>query len=300
MTAYAAREQQFPLERIAIDIVGPLPRMENGNEYIMVVTNYFTKWAEAYAVPDNTAQTVADKLLNEFVCRFGVPQCIHTDQGREFEGHLFARICEILEIEKTRTTPYRPQSDGLVERFNKTLQQMLSIFVNENRSDWDNYIPFLLMAYRSSQKQSTQCTPNLLMLLGEVRLPLGVIVRMPPGEKRTECPSEYVEWVRNSLENSYDFARENLQRSFARQKRSYHKNARRRDYPVGSWVWRWYPPPPQAHQKLGLRWTGPYFVVGRGRETLVQIQRDRESSPLWVHQDDLKPYKALSPPEPWV
>ena len=202
----------------------------------MVVTNYFTKWAEAYAVPDNTAQTVADKLLNEFVCRFGVPQCIHTDQGREFESHLFARICEILEIEKTRTTPYRPQSDGLVERFNKTLQQMLSIFVNENRSDWDNYIPFLLMAYRSSQQQSTQCTPNLLMLGRENRLPLRVIVGMSPGKKRTECPSEYVEWVRNSLENSYDFARENLQRSFARQKRSYDKNVRRRDYPVGSWV----------------------------------------------------------------
>ena len=181
-----------PLEMIAIDIVGPLPRTENGNEYIMVVTNYFTKWAEAYAVTDNTAQTVADKLLNEFVCRFGVPQCIHTDQGREFESHLFARICEILEIEKTRTTPYRPQSDGLVERFNKTLQQMLSIFVNDNRSDWDDYIPFLLMAYRSSQQQSTQCTPNLLMLLGEVRLPLGVIVGPVPcsgtrrGDTRTD------------------------------------------------------------------------------------------------------------------
>ena len=83
-----------PLERIAIDIVGPLPRTENGNEYIMVVTDYFTKCAEAYAVPDHIAQTVADKLLNEFVCRFGVPQCTHTDQGREFKSHLLARICE--------------------------------------------------------------------------------------------------------------------------------------------------------------------------------------------------------------
>ena len=110
-------------------------------------------------------------------------------------SHLFARICETLEIEKTRTTPYRPQSDGLVERFNKTLQQMLSIFVNDNRSDWDDYIPFLLMAYRSSQQQSTQCTPNLLMLGREVRLPLAVIVGISPGEERTECPSEYVEWV---------------------------------------------------------------------------------------------------------
>ena len=66
----------------------------------MVVTDYFTKCAEAYAVPDHIAQTVADKLLNEFVCRFGVPQCTHTDQGREFECHLVARICEIVEIRR--------------------------------------------------------------------------------------------------------------------------------------------------------------------------------------------------------
>ena len=75
---------------------------------------------------------------------------------------------------------------------------MLLIFVNENRSNWDDHIPFLLMAYRSSQQQSTQCTPNLLMLGREVRLPLRVIVGMPTGEQRTECLSEYVEWGRKS------------------------------------------------------------------------------------------------------
>ena len=202
-----------PLERIAIYIVGPLPRMENGNEYIMVMIDYFTKWAEAYALPYHTAQTVADKLLNEFVCRFAVPQRIHTDQGREFESHLFARICEVLETEKTRTTPYRPQSDELVERFNKALQQMLSIFVNENSSDWDDYIPLLLMAYTCSQQQSIQCPQTLLTLGREATLPLEMTGGMPRGEGRMECPSQYVEWVKNSLQNTYDFARENLKSS---------------------------------------------------------------------------------------
>ena len=82
-----------------MDIVGPLPRTNNGNEYIIVVTNYFTKGAEAYTLPDHIAQTVADKLLNKFICRFGVPQCIHTDQGREFKSHLFTHLCKTLEIE---------------------------------------------------------------------------------------------------------------------------------------------------------------------------------------------------------
>jgi hypothetical protein len=114
-----------PLERIAVDIMGPLPMTRNGNKYIMVVGDYFTKWKEAYALPNHTALTVADKLVTEFVCRLGAPKQIHSDQGREFESALFAAMCDLLGVNKTRTVPYRPQSDGMIERFNRTLQNML-------------------------------------------------------------------------------------------------------------------------------------------------------------------------------
>ena len=276
-----------PLEKIAIDIVGPLPKTENGNEYIMVVSDYFTKWVEAYAIPDHTAQTVADKLLNEFICRYGMPQSIHSDQGREFESVLFQCLCEMLGIDKTRTAPYRPQSDGLVERFNKTLQQMLSLFVNNRRDDWDDHIPYLLLAYRSSPQQSTQCTPNLLMFGREVRLPLEAIVGTPPREPQPECPSEYVEWVQSTLENAFSFARENLQKSFKRQKRNYDAHLKSRELPVGSKVYRWYPP--KANQKLGLGWTGPYVVLEHIGKTSVRIRLPGEVTDLVVHRDDLKP-----------
>ena len=110
-----------PLERIAIDIMGPLPLTRNGNEYIMVLQDYFTKWSEAYALPNHRAITVADKLVTEFICKFGCPHQIHTDQGREFESNLFHAICDKLGIDKTRTCPYRPQSAGMVERNNRTI-----------------------------------------------------------------------------------------------------------------------------------------------------------------------------------
>lgn len=112
-----------PLYRIAVDIVGPLRQTSNGNEYVIVLCDYFTKWAEAYAVPNHTALTVGDKIVNEFICRFGVPEQIHSDQGREFESKMFSVLCHKLQlgIEKTRTTPYRPQSDSLVERYKRTL-----------------------------------------------------------------------------------------------------------------------------------------------------------------------------------
>lgn len=97
-----------------MDIMGPLPETES--RFILVLTDYFTKWTEAYALKDHMAETVARTLMDEFICQFGVPYSIHTDQGGEFESNLFKEICNLLEIEKTITSPYHPQSDGQVER----------------------------------------------------------------------------------------------------------------------------------------------------------------------------------------
>ena len=108
----------MPWEWIAMDIMGPLPKSNSGNLYILVIGDYFTKWTESNALKDHTAQTIADVLVNQWICRFGVPRIIHTDQGRDFESNLIHEMCHLLDIEKTRTCPYRPQSDGMVGRFN--------------------------------------------------------------------------------------------------------------------------------------------------------------------------------------
>lgn len=168
-----------PLDVIAIDIMGPLPVTENGNQYIMVVGDYFSKWTEAYALPMHTAQIVADKLVTEFIYRYGTPLRIHSDQGREFELRLFTPLCRLLEIEKLRTTSYRPQSDGMIERFNRTLQQMLAMFLNENYDDWDDHLPYLTSAYRTSVQESTKCSPNRIMLGRETSLLIDVMVESP-------------------------------------------------------------------------------------------------------------------------
>jgi hypothetical protein len=137
---------------------------------------------EAYPIPDHTALTVSDKLVTEYISRWGVPRQIHIDQGRELESHLFAAMCNSLGVEKTRTVPYHPQSDGMVERFKRTVQQMLSMFVNEHHRDWDNHLPYVMLAYRASPHESTKCTPNLLMLGKESELPIDLISGPPPRE----------------------------------------------------------------------------------------------------------------------
>jgi transposase InsO family protein len=210
-------EVSAPLERIAIDIAGPFPTTANGNVCMIVVGDYFTKWMEVYAVPDHTALTVADKLMTEFISRLGTPKLIHTDQGREFESILFSTLCQKLEIQKTRTTPYRPQSDGMVERFNRTVQNMLSMFVNENRADWDDLLPYIMMAYQATVHESTGFSPNQMMFGREIFCPLDLMVGLPPEYRETICVVEYVEWLRRAIRKIFQCASEHLAIASSRQ-----------------------------------------------------------------------------------
>ena len=104
------------------------------------------------------ASTIAQILMNEFITRYGVPEILHTDQGRNFESSLIKELCHTLGINKTRTSPYHPQSDGMVERFNRTLLNMLTITTDENVQNWDTLLPGLMMAYRSSVHETTKFT----------------------------------------------------------------------------------------------------------------------------------------------
>ena len=130
-----------------MDIVGPLPKTRRGNKYILVISDYFTRWAEAIGLPNQEATTVAQALMSEWICRYGAPESIHTDQGRNFESNLFSELCSLLDIHKTRTTPYYPQSDGLVERLNRTLRQLLTIEMQKFPEDtWDDHLAPLMLA----------------------------------------------------------------------------------------------------------------------------------------------------------
>ena len=185
--------------------------------YILVLADYFSQWAEAYALKDHTAPTIADVLVEQFVMRFGVPRSLHSDQDREFESDLIAHPCKLLHIHKTGTVPFNPKSDGLD---NRTIKQMLTTMVNEVRNDWDDHLPYVMMAYRASVHEVTKCTPNLLMLNHETNLPIDSMIGVPP-----ETPVHYVEWVREASEHAFQFVQNNLKTSAERQKKLYDRKS---------------------------------------------------------------------------
>ena len=134
-------------DRIAMDILDVCDPTPDGHRYILVIADYYSKWTEAFPMKNKCADTVADLLVDNIILRFGMPLVIHSDQGREFENGLMKYLCTLLGCTKTRTAPYHPESDGMIERFNRTCLMMLSMFVNDRWDNWHKLLPFVMHAY---------------------------------------------------------------------------------------------------------------------------------------------------------
>ena len=152
-----------PLQRVAIDIVGPTPRSSLGHEWLLVVSDHFTKFAQAFPVRNTSAVTLAKKVMDEYICRFACFESLHSDQGANVDGAVFKGLCYLIDAAKTRTTPYHPQGDGQVERLNKSLVKILCKLISDHRRDWADFVPKAALAYNTSVHESTGFTPYRLM-----------------------------------------------------------------------------------------------------------------------------------------
>ena len=131
------------------------------NRYLLVVMDYFTKWAEAVPLKDQTAASISAALI-KICCTFGIPEVLHSDQGRNFESQLFLDVLIAFEIQKSCITAYHPQGDGMVERFNRSLLQLLRCY-NETEDDWEEFLPLIWYAYRTAVHSSMRVSPFQLM-----------------------------------------------------------------------------------------------------------------------------------------
>ena len=180
------RKISYSFQHIGLDFLGPLPT-SNGCCYILLIGDHFTKWYEANPIPDQTAATTSDVPLERWICRFGCWYSIHTDRGTNFESQLFANLQGKLEIDKTRTIAFPPQSNSVIERMNRILLNMLAKCIDEDQTNWSVKLPYVLMAYRSSVHESTGFTPHYLVFGHEISLPLDRMYRPPPSATPTDA-----------------------------------------------------------------------------------------------------------------
>ena len=161
-----------PFQKVAMDIVGPLPKTHAGNQYILTFQDHFSKYPEAFPLPDQRATTIARIFVEEIVCRHGTPEKLLTDQGTNFTSELFREICKLLDIKKLQTTAYHPQTNGIVERSHQTIMTGLSQFISNDQKDWDVWLPYVMMTYRCTQHSTMKYSPYYLLHGREMRLSL--------------------------------------------------------------------------------------------------------------------------------
>ena len=227
-----------PMDRLATDILGPLPLTPRGNRYILVVGDYFTKWVEIIAVPDQTAETCAQKIVDDVISRLGNPLLLHSDQGRNFESGLFKELCNLLEITKTRTTARNPKCNGFIERMNRSLIRMIRAYLRGEQTDWDRHLNCLAAAYRATPNESTGFSPNLLMLGREVRLSSEIMYgsHNVRGEPLTSY-GDYVDGLKAKMQKAHEVCRKHLALTAARRKDRYDAKRHQFKYTRGDAVW---------------------------------------------------------------
>ena len=167
-----------------MDIVGPLQRTSSGKRFILVVCDYATCYPEAVASSSTDAEHVAEELVKIF-SRVGIPEEILTGQGSNFMSKCLSVVYKLIRIKLIRTSPYHPQTDGLVERFNKTLKAMLRKIATDEGCSWDKMLPYVLFAYREVPQASTGFSPFELLYGREVKGPWAYFARNGKNQSRT-------------------------------------------------------------------------------------------------------------------
>jgi len=287
-----------PWEKVSVDITGPHPKSTRQNQYILTVVDHFSKWAEAIPIRNHTAPVVARSLLVHVFSRFGMPLQLLSDRGPEFESELFSQLLKWLEIDKLRTTAYKPSTNGVVERFHRTLNSMLGKVISESQRDWDERLPFVMAAYRASPHDSTGYSPNRLFLGRENRMPLDLVMGLPPEEVNGNPNIEdFVAKQQQMADSAYRVTREQLHVAAERRKTSYDAKIKSAHdgLAVGDYVWYYYP---RRYSRRSPKWqrqyVGPYRVIRLIPPVNLVIQKSPRASAFVVHRDKLK--KCYSAP----
>ena len=206
----------YPLELVCMDYLSLEPDSHDTRN-ILVITDHFTKFAVAVPTKDQKARTVAKALWENFLVHYGFPSRLHSDQGRDFESHTIRELCSLIGAEKVRTTPHHPQGNP-VERFNRTLLSMLGTLEDQDKQHWRDFVKPLVHAYNCTRNDTTGYSPYELMFGRQPTLPVDLILGIDNPNETHKTHSEYVQNLRQRLQESYTLAALNSKKAGERNK----------------------------------------------------------------------------------
>ena len=239
-----------PLELVSIDFVGPLEVSEGGNRYVITLQDHFSRWPAAYPVSEATSERVID-AIQRFSSDFGYPKCILSDRGSNFLSKLVDRACKKLKIERKLCASFRPQTNGLLERFHFTLKNALATYPVQ---EWDTFVGSIVGAYRSTPHTETKETPALLFIGRELGVNPEIKFRAP----MIDYGDDYVKHRIALMQQAHQLVRGKNEQVQNRNKERYDRKAQPHGYNVGDWVWL------KKEEKGGaldrIKWTGPFQI----------------------------------------
>ena len=261
------RKHGFPGEVLYIDLVGPMPETDKGDRYIATMQDGFSRYCAASTIPNKEASTVANALLDTWVTRFGCPVRIHSDQGKEFHNKIWHQLCDRLQITKTVTPAYNPNSN-LIERFHRTLNTIMRTHLAREDAGWARFLPMATFAFNTKVNMTTGMTPFEAWMGRPAKLPIDLVIPTP--DTKWANADAYIQETMVRFQEMYAFMRKHTEATFQRNAKLYAGNAN--NFQVDDLVWvfskRKVPGKPT---KITDGWTGPYRVLSKPAEVLLEV-----------------------------
>ena len=288
-----------PFAKVGVDIL-QLPLTLEGNQYALVFIDYLTKWVEVVAIPDQKAETIARHFVECVVCRHGAPHELLSDRGANFLSELVTEVCRLFDVQKINTSGYHPQTNGLCERFNSTLIQMLAKTCERYGHDWDKHLPYVLYAYRVSVQASTSESPFYLLYGRDPTLPTLEALSRERSPYMVDL-ADYKTELTTGLNSAWKNAQESISVQQTRQKVMYDKTAHSYPLQVGQRVMVYMPNDAQGKTwKLARPFHGPYRILSlTPTNAEVRLVDDPKSKSIFVSLQRVRKCHDELPDVPW-
>ena len=283
-----------PMELVCIDYLS-LERSKGGFENILVITDHFSRYAQAIPTRNKTAQTTAKVLFENFFVHYGFPAKLHSDKGANFESKVIRKLCNIAGIQKSRTTPYHPMGNGMVERFNRTLLNMLGTMSEKQKPDWKSHVPTLTHAYNAAMHESTGFSPFFLMFGRHPRWAIDAFLGIRSSEER-KSNQDYADKLKNRLSDAYKCASEEAAHKGEKYKHYYDTGIRHSVLEAGDRVFVKKVGIKSKHKLADIWESTPYVVISQLMPDIPLYMVKKENStnkPKPLHRNMLLPFNAL-------